>query len=44
MKVSMTERLIGVAFTLVGSVLIGAAAYVFLKLILSVLLALHGRR
>jgi hypothetical protein len=44
MKVSITERLIGLAFTLVGAVLIGVTGYGFLKLFLSLLLVLYGRR
>ena len=44
MKVSMRERFIGLAFTLVGAVLIGVAAYGCLKLFLSLLLVLYGRR
>lgn len=44
MKVSMTERSIGIAFTLVGAVLIGVTGYGLLQLFLWVLLVLYGRQ
>ena len=43
LKVSMTERVIALGFTLIGAVLIGLSGYAFLKLILSLLLVLSGR-
>jgi hypothetical protein len=41
MKISMTERFIGLGFTLVGACLIGMTGYALLKLLLSVLLVLR---
>jgi hypothetical protein len=43
MKVSMTERFIALAVTLVGAVFIGLSGYALLKLFLSLLLILYGR-
>lgn len=43
MKVSMTERLVALALTLVGAVVFGLAGYALLKVLLSLLLVFYDQ-